>query len=327
MANILKIIQRGSLFLLILSLLAACAPKSDAVTYRPEGGNTSAQSPVTVTVQEPKEEATPVAEPEEETIAPAEPEEMKEPLLASETAKADTSGIVLDVTDGEPYGTGIVCWVDGFGLCYELETDAGKAVLSVEKTAIQDIEPFETHRLLLTADGVTYCLAELRYDTLEPEKRTLYKLPYDLVIMDSDLVDLIPSGADWEKIAPMEKNGETVFDSVHACIICGYDEAAQTVDVFTMETAGFSEDYGIVLLPDTFSDDRLTLKVADHSVLAVQGDEYELLLTRDRFFALLREAYVGFIGNEENEDMFTGCFIGYNGDTLTYLCEISGETE
>jgi hypothetical protein len=125
----------------------------------------------------------------------------------------------------------------------------------------------------------------------------------------------------------MEKKGETVFDTVHAGIICGFDEKAETIEVLTLETAGFSEEYGIVLLPDTIADRPVTLKVPESAVLAVQGDEYELLVTRDRFFALLREGYAGLIGNEENEDMFTGCFIGYNGDTLNYLCEISGETE
>lgn len=310
-----KKIRRGILLFLILSLAFACAPKSDSVTYRPEGGNGST----------PQEAAASAEEPAEPILI--ESEEIKAPLMSAENARVDTMGIELSVTDGEIYGTGIVCWVDGFGLCYDLKTDCAKAVLSVEREAVQDIEPFETHRLLLTADGKTYCLAELRFDTLEPEKKTLYGLKYDLVIMDSDLVDLAPSGADWEKIAPMEKNGETVFDYVHAGIICGFDVSAKTIDVMTVETAGFSEEYGIVLLPDTFRDERVTLNVPETAALAAQGDEYELLLTRDRFFILLSESYSGFIGNEENEDMFTGCFIGYNEDTLRYLCEISGETE
>lgn len=310
-------VRRGILFLLLLSLMTACAQKSDTVTYRPEDGNGSGLQTASVT-DEPRENAEPL---------PAGREERKEPLMAAEEAAADTKGISLSVTDGELYGTDIVCWIDGFGLCYELEMDPEKAVLCVEKEAVQDIEPFETHRLLLQADGRTHCLAELRFDTLEPEKKTLFLTPYDLVIMDSDLVDLVPSGADWEKIAPMEKNGETVFDTVHAGIICGFDEKAETIEVLTMETAGFSEEYGIVLLPDTIADWPVALKVPKSAVLAVQGDEYELLVTRDRFFALIREGYVGLIGNEENEDMFTGCFIGYNGDTLNYLCEISGETE
>ena len=312
-----KMIRRGILFLLFFSFMTACAQQSDTVTYRPEGGNGSGLQTASVT-DSPRENAEPL---------PAGREERKEPLMAAEEAAADTEGISLSVTDGEPFGTNIVCWIDGFGLCYELKTDPGKAVLSVEREVVQDIEPFETHRLLLQADGKTYCLAELRFDTLEPEKKTLFLTPYDLVIMDSDLVDLVPSGADWEKIAPMEKKGETVFDTVHAGIICGFDEKAETIEVLTLETAGFSEEYGIVLLPDTIADRPVTLKVPESAVLAVQGDEYELLVTRDRFFALLREGYIGLIGNEENEDMFTGCFIGYNGDTLNYLCEISGETE
>ena len=321
----LKNIRRGILLFLILPLAFACAPKSDSVTYRPEGGNGSAQQEATVMAEKP-EESDPLPVGPVETIL-IEPEEIKAPLMSTQNAKADTTGIELSVTGGEIYGTGIVCWIDGFGLCYDLKTDPAKAVLSVEQEAVQDIEPFETHRLLLTADGKTYCLAELRFDTLEPEKKTLYGLKYDLVIMDSDLVDLAPSGADWEKIAPMEKNGETVFDYVHAGIICGFDGTGKTIDVMTVETAGFSEEYGIVLLPDTFRDEWITLKVPDGAVLALQGDEYELLLTRDRFFALLSESYSGFIGNEENEDMFTGCFIGYNENTLRYLCEISGETD
>ncbi len=307
----------GILFCLLLSLMTACVLKSDTVTYRPEGGNGSGSQTASVT-DEPRENMEPL---------PVRPEEKKEPLMAAEEAAADTDGISLFVTDGEPYGTDIICWIDGFGLCYELKTDPENAVLSIEKEAVQDIEPFETHRLLLQADGKSYCLAELRFDTLEPEKKTLFLTPYDLVIMDSDLVDLAPSGADWEKIAPMEKKGEIVFDTVHAGIICGFDEKAETIEVLTMETAGFSEEYGIVLLPDTTASEPITLKVPESAVLAVQGDEYELLVTRDRFFALLREGYVGLIGNEENEDMFTGCFIGYNGDTLNYLCEISGEAE
>lgn len=312
-----KMIRRGIFTLLLLFLATACAQESDTVTYRPEGGNGSGLQTASVT-DEPRENTDPL---------PAGPEERKEPLMAAEKAMADTEEISLFVTDGERYGTDIVCWIDGFGLCYELKTDPEKAVLSVEKEAVQDIEPFETHRLLLQAEGKTYCLAELRFDILEPEKETLFRVPYDLVIMDSDLVDLVPSGADWEKIAPMEKNGETVFDTVHAGIICGFDENTETIEVLTMETAGFSEEYGIVLLPDTIAGRPVTLKVPKNAALAVQGDEYELLVTRDRFFALLREGYVGLIGNEENEDMFTGCFLGYNGDTLNYLCEISGETE
>lgn len=317
MHDTFRSISRKLLCLMILFLFIACGQSSDDVTCRPEGGNQSTPETGAAIAEKPGE-----TDPLSGGII-----EIREPLMSGEQTAADFLGIELCVTDGEPYGTGIVCWVDGFGICYDLETDSDRAVLSVEKDAVQDIEPFETHRLLLEADGKTCCLAELRFDTLEPEKRTLYKVPYDLVIMDSDLVDFIPSGADWEKIAPMEKNGETVFDTVHAAIICGFDESTKTIDVMTMKTAGYSPEYGIVLLPETLNDERVTLEVPESAVLAVQSDEYELLVTRDRFFALLKEGYVGFIGNEETEDMFTGCFIGYNGNTLTYLCEIGGETE
>lgn len=232
--------------------------------------------------------------------------------------------IRLSVESGNHYGTSIVCWIDGYGLCYDINLPLEQCTLTVETEATQDIDPYETHRLLLQNGTDVYCLAELRFDTTAPRERNIYGVPYELVIMDSDLTDLAPVGADWEKIAPMTKNGETVFDTVHAGQLVSFDADRKTIDLITFQISDIDKEYGIVLQQDSIADEPVRIIIPEDAVLAANGKEYELLISRDRFFALLESGYIGFLPAED-EDLFVGCFIGIENDTLRYLCEISAD--
>ncbi len=309
-----------------MALLIGCAAETELPVHRPEGTQpVAAMDPAT---------AEPVSEPEEpfETdpadVLPEPTDALPEPIEAPKRQDS-TAGVLeqiraisLSVADGTPYGTKLVAWIDGFGLCYNIDAAAGDCSLSIETEATQDVDPYETHRLLLHVGGRSYCLAELRFDASDPAVLNLYGVPYDLVIMDSDLVDLEPAGADWEAIAPMKKDGEIVFDTLHAGILTGFDAAKGTVDVLTVETARIDDSFGVELRPETIADEPVTLTVPESAVLAVYGDEYELLITRERFFTLLEQNYIGFLPTE-GEDYFVGCYLGSDNGTLQYLCEMN----
>lgn len=316
----------GLACLLLAGAMIGCAVETELPVQRPD----AAQTVVVEIHTDPEPTLEPTTAPQTTTEGESTPipDALPDPVEAPER-QAGTAGVLeqldaitLSVTDGAPYGVRLIAWIDGFGLCYDIDAAPQNCRLSVERAATQDIDPFETHRLLLTIGDRDYCLAELRFDTSDEVEPYLYGVPYDRVIMDSDLVDLEPVGADWEAIAPMQKDGETVFDSVHAGLITSFDAAAQTVEVLTVETGGVDPDDGVLLLPETFAAEPVTLTVPEDAVLAVNGEEYELLITRDRFFRLLEQNYIGFLPTE-GEDYFVGCYLGSENGSLRYLCEIT----
>lgn len=313
--NFKKLLLCGTVF----CLLGCAAVETELPIQRPEPTQTeTVLAPITAAVD---------FDPDE-TPEPEPAETLPEPIEAPERQDS-TAGVLdrihtisLSVADGSPYGTKLVVWIDGFGLCYQIDAAADDCSLSIEDEATQDVDPYETHRLLMHVGGRAYCLAELRFDASDPNVQNLYGVPYDLVIMDSDLVDLEPAGADWEAIAPMKKDGEIVFDTLHAGILTGFDTANGTIDVLTVETAKIDDSFGVELRPETIASEPITLTVPESAVLAVEGDEYELLITRARFFALLEQNYVGFLPTE-GEDYFVGCYLGSDNGTLRYLSEMN----
>lgn len=226
------------------------------------------------------------------------------------------------VEDGAPYGCGIVCFVDGFGLCYDLDgIDASECAAEVERSVTQDIEPFETHRLLLRVDGETFCLGELRFDTSRPDERNEYDAPYDLVVMDSDLCELEP--------VPPEPEGEAVSaddaaDALWLGFLNGFDASANTIDVTALQMT--ETDDGILFSDEPEAERTLHLHVPEDAILLLWGAEYEMPVTCERFFRLLKAGYAGLLPSED-EDLFTGFFLEFEGDTLRLLREADFDAE
>ncbi len=246
---------------------------------------------------------------------PAEPEPLPESALPEGALPTPV------VADGALYGCDLVCFVDGYGLCCNLGGErADRCRAEVERAVTPDVPPFESHRLLLYADGEAYCLGELRYNTENPQAKNIYGLSYELVVMDSDLVDIEPVEIAWERIAPMERGEEVLFDTVHAGFLSSFDESAQTVGIVTLEMGEVSED-AIEILPDTIGEEETFARVTDRTILTVIGSEYEMPVTRERFFQLLADGYVGFFAPDD-EDYFVGCFLRIENGELRYLREM-----
>ena len=198
------------------------------------------------------------------------------------------------------------------GLCYDFDGyTADECALAVEQAATQDLPPWETHRLLLTVGGETFCLGELRFDTEQPDARSYFNAPYTWVAMDSDLCDAAP-----EELLP---EAAPDFDPTRLAFVVGFDAEAHTVEVLLARQTPVEDD-GYLLDPDSIADAPITLTVPEDAWLTV-ADEYACMpVTRERFFRLLADGYVGFLPAED-EDYYAGVLLGYSDGSLTYLME------
>ena len=225
------------------------------------------------------------------------------------------------VSDGAAFGCDVIAYVGGFGLAFDLDgKSASECRLAVEEQATQDLPPYETHRVLLTVGSDVYCLGELRFNAENPNQKNLYGVPYEWVVMDSDLVDIDPADPNWALIAPKADGKDTVFNGESAGLIAGFDAAAHTVDVFPAKQKYLGgEEYEF--LPESVSDTAVTLSVPEDAILSIMGEEYRMLVSRDRFFTLLEDGYIGFFCAED-EDLFVGVELGCENGSLRYLREI-----
>lgn len=279
-------------WLLAVLLLMGCVPQTPV----------EQTAPVTVIEITAGENAAPSERP-----APVEPAESSAP---TETVIPESAMPVVTVLDGAAYGCDVVCFADGFGFGYAIDGHtADECRIYVEETATSDLPPLETHRLLLEIDGEPFCLGELRFDTAHPTERNAYGLSYAWVVTDSDLTELEPAEPTWPQ-------------SDRIAFLVSFDAAAKTVDVLTAARLSAGPDETLAFDPDSMSETPITLSVPETALLAIVNDEGATMrITRDRFFALLEMGYIGFLPSED-EDLFVGCGVGYDGDTLLVLYEI-----
>lgn len=269
-------------------------------------GETAQPTPaiVEITVDEPISARTePVAAPD----ASAEPTDAPAGIVP--TALLPT----VWVEDGAAYGCDVVCYADGFGFGYDLEGwKANECRIYVEEQPIDDLPPHETHRLMLAVGGETFCLGELRYNTERLMEPNLYGLSYEWIVTDSDLVELEP--------ATVQTGRAQRTDTL--AFVSSFDRAAGTLDILTAKILDTGPDAPLEFDSDSISEKPITLRVPEGAALSILNDESrEMLITFDRFFTLLEQGYIGFLP-AAGEDMFVGCGVGYDGDTLLYLYEI-----
>ena len=254
----------------------------------------------------PTEAPTPIPLPTETSVL------TEEPAPTAETTVVRRLPETL-VLDGAPFGTDIVCFADGFGYAYDIEGwDASDCRLTVEPTATQDLPPYESHRLLLEVGGETFCLAELRYNTEHLNETNVFGLNYEWVVWDSDLVELTPASA---KLPSGKKLTEC------AAFLDSFDAEAHTLSLYTAKSLSTGPDEPLAVDYDTIGDTPVVLTVGEDAALAVLNENGEVMLvTRDRLFGLLADGYIGLLPAPDSDE-FTGCRIGYEGETLRYLAE------
>lgn len=303
--------------LLLCVLLAGCAVKTSAPSAEAETVTLSIASgapsapPAAPTAPAAPRQDTPANIPAD---APTDPAQADSPHPAEPPA----SGLVpkelfptVKAESGAAYGADLVCFADGIGLCYDFDGwGAEGASVWVEEAPAEDLPPTETHRLLLSLGGETFCLGELRYDTSDLSHRNFFGKPYDWVVMDSDLADARPA-------ALRPPRG---FSEQSIGFLTGFDATRHTVDVLTARQIPSDDDFLYEIDPDSIADAPITLTVPEDAFLTV-SDEYPMMpVTRERFFKLLSDGYVGFLP-AEGEDVFIGVFLGYANGAVTYLCE------
>lgn len=94
-----------------------------------------------------------------ETLLPAANEEGH---IVTETAPPKTEsdiGILMEVSDGQQYGCDVVCWFDGFGFCYNVESEKEgpyKIELSNKLTAAEVYS--DNDKLSFPEDSIGYCV-------------------------------------------------------------------------------------------------------------------------------------------------------------------------
>ena len=314
--------KRVYIFLAILLLIGCTAPQQ-AVPYAEQSAAPTAEPLFSIEVtdvapivsEEPNDAVEPILTPE-----PSPDGDLTEPE-APESVLPEGALPSAWVTDGKALGCDILVFVDGFGLGFDVDGKKASACsVTVEEKATQDVEPYETHRVLLHIGEETYGLGELRFDTTKLSEPNLYGVLYTWVVMDSDLADLEPADLDWTLVGSKKDGKEKVFNGESAGLIASFDTAAQSIAVFTAKQKYLGgEEYEF--LPDSISKKTVTLTVPEDAILSIMGEEYRMLVSRDRFFALLENGYIGFLSGEE-EDLFVGCELGYSKGKLKYLREI-----
>ena len=301
--------RRTFLLLLITALLIGCTPDAPILRATPA----PAVVPVTVEVNA---TGVPAA-----TALPA-PSEAPQSLKTPADTPAPTMVASADfpsawVADGTLYGADLVVYVNGIGLAYDFDgTKPSECRVEIETAAVPELPPYETHRLLLHIGEQTFCLGELRWNTEDARQTDFFGERYDWIVMDSDLCDAEPT-----EIRFARPSGDW-FDMTGIAFITGFDVEKHTIEVLTarqVENTGDDESL-YAIDPDSIAETPITLTVPENAQLTVT-DEYAFMpVTRDRFFRLLENGYIGYLPTED-EDFFVGVYLGYKDGAVTYLYE------
>ncbi len=297
--------RRAFLLFLITALPIGCTPDAPILRATP------APAVVSVTV-EANTAGVPAA-----TALPATTEAPEDVPIDAPAALTSADFPSVQVTDGALYGADLVVYVNGIGMAYDFDgTKPSECRVEVEAAAVPELPPYEAHRLLLHIGEQTFCLGELRWNTADAQQTDFFGERYDWNAMDSDLCDAEPTGIRFAK--PL---GDW-FDMTGIAFITGFDAQKHTIDVLTarqVENTGDDESL-YAIDPDSIAETPITLTVPENAQLTVT-DEYAFMpVTRDRFFRLLENGYIGYLPTED-EDFFVGVYLGYRDGAVTYLYE------
>lgn len=210
-------------------------------------------------------------------------------LLSCGTLQAKPIPSEFLIAAGDMYGCDIVFWLDGFGLCYNLgdawENDLNACYITLEKSES------EGHDLIFLNDGSEkHCLGELSYR----ESGFAYGCRYRIDTR-SPHAQMHPASIPWDTLkADLTARNSALTETPG--IVRSFDVENNIINVSTAGSAieVTMGDHIVYLPKDSISEEVLSLRVAESSILTIWWDWGETVITRECFFRLLEQDYVGF---------------------------------
>lgn len=225
------------------------------------------------------------------------------------TMQGSEEPIDTKIVSGSQYGCDIILYLDGFGYAYDL----GTTDVTIERCRVE----FERgnddgdYRVFLCYDGQRYCVGLLNsYDDGMTDPVYGCSYLYDTSVDD---VERFPVKFLNEQLPQ--------FDFSKGGIIRSFDAANYTLD-YCPTLIFIDQGYFDWLVPID-DDSIITVYVPQDATLIVRAmdDSCDVLVTRERLFALLEYGYIGLLPYSGFDEAYA-CFIDNEDGQLVYLKEI-----
>lgn len=252
-----------------------------------------------------------------ETDAQASPQPAKSSDLSQKQADAFVNGLSVEFEDGSPYGCDLVVFIDGFGTCLNVGDPNAfeRASLRYELLSRNNQNGSFDYAKILSVGELPYYIGDI----------TVFAYG-DQLVYGEEWNDEYPF-ADASILVPvnplmMDRNQSC---PERCCVIRSFDPVNRTVTVsFGLQEEMSSDAPGEYVDYASIETEQITLQVTDETFLTLIGDDYDTLVKPDRFFRFFEEyEFIDlYLFDENNEDASIGFWIGVDGDTLLYLCEM-----
>jgi hypothetical protein len=238
--------------------------------------------------------------------------------LSQERADAFVNGLSVEFEDGAPYSCDLVCYIDGFGECLNIgDPEAYKsASVRFEPTEerIKPTYPHFTYAKILCVGDREYYLGNIRLSKSDDQMQKYEFRDNDRTGIDASIFVPVDSSM-------MERNRAC---PERVCVIKAFDAEKREVTISFAELDEPEEDgYPAAVNYDAVEEETYTFRVTDDTMLSLIVD-YQALVKPNRFFKYL-EAFGWMYLYTDSDDPGVGFWIGIDGDTLLYLCEVYEE--
>lgn len=230
------------------------------------------------------------------------------------------NGLSVEFEDGSPYGCDLVVFIDGFGRCLNVgDADAWKTAslrfVPGDYKATDAIYAHVGYAKLLTVSDREYYIGSVRVFLSDGQFDYHHQI-WDFRYPSADasiFVSIDPSMMERNRAVPER-----------ACVIKSFDAENRTVTVSYVSFEEPEDGYPAEILYDTVEDETFTFSVADDTMLTLIPD-YTALVKPDAFFRYLEQYGYMYLDRPDSDDRGVGFWIGVDGDTLLYLCEVNEE--
>ena len=235
--------------------------------------------------------------------------------LSKEQADAFVSGLSVEFEDGNRFGCDLVCYLDGYGTCYNVgDKDAWKA-------ASLRFERLETGIVKLHYENV-------QYKTYLSAGGQSHLVGLLVVTESGYFFNPYPSEQNLELYSESIDFSAVDFDPKQVGVIRSFDAEKREITVSFGKYIEPHDDFFGGLDYGSISEEQTTLRITDDTVLTLLpavSIAYESLVKPDRFFRFVTEhTYYIHHGGDTlfDDDRGIAFFIGCDGDTLRYLRQI-----
>ena len=252
-----------------------------------------------------------------ETDAEPTPQPATSSDLSKEQADAFVNGLSVEFEDGSPYGCDLVCYIDGFGTCLNVGDPSAfeRASLRYEFLSRNNQNGSIDYAKILSVGELTYYTGDIT--VFADGDQLVYGEEWNDEYPFADASILVPVNP-----LMMDRNQSC---PKRCCVIRSFDPVNRTVTVsFGLQEEMSSDIPGEYVDYSSIEAEQITLKVTDETFLTLIGNVYDTLVKPDRFFRFFEEyEFIDlYLFDENNEDASIGFWIGVDGDTLLYLCEM-----